>query len=114
MNVETTTLIGTLLICSTGLPGILRIFTGTYMTQIATPMDDLLSEIDRTLQTKLYFLALSVVLALPDICVSLESADGRSKGDRYVAWCDNNLGNEFSFVTGADCTPCAVGCFTMA
>ncbi|MGH1571392.1 hypothetical protein ACRAWG_12690 [Methylobacterium sp. P31] len=65
-------------------------------------MEPIINEIRKALNAGLYYLALSVVLTLPDICVSLISEDGRSTGVRYREWCDNNLGSEFSFVTGKD------------
>jgi hypothetical protein len=44
-----------------------------------------------------------MTVALPDICVSLVSEDGRSNGDRYRKWCAGNLNaGYFSFVTPDD------------
>lgn len=48
-------------------------------------------------------MAVAMTVALPDICVSLEQADGRTSGARYKAWCQSNLPKEeFSFVTPDD------------
>jgi hypothetical protein len=44
-----------------------------------------------------------MTVALPDICVSLVSEDGRSDGERYKQWCADNLGDDFfHFVTPDD------------
>jgi hypothetical protein len=67
-----------------------------------SPLYPLLNEINRAAKGGLPFLAVAMTVALPDICVSLVSNDGRSNGDRYKAWCKDNLGQEFSFVTGDD------------
>jgi hypothetical protein len=48
------------------------------------------------------FLAITMTVALPDICTSLISDDGRTSPTLYKEWCKNNLGPEFSFVTGED------------
>jgi hypothetical protein len=67
-----------------------------------TPLDYLLSEVERAIQGKFYFLALTMVLALPEVCVSLASTDGRSNGERYKDWCKANLTSGFDFVSGED------------
>jgi hypothetical protein len=47
--------------------------------------------------------AVSMAVALPDICVSLTSEDRRSDGPRYRDWCANNLKTDyFGFVTPED------------
>jgi len=44
-----------------------------------------------------------MAVALPDVCVSLISDDGRSDGERYKKWCEDNLkGDGFSYVTPDD------------
>lgn len=48
-------------------------------------------EIDRCLDAKCYWALLHVLLALPDVCASLEAdpaSASRKVGDRYVNWCD--------------------------
>tara|TARA_R110002110_G_scaffold380710_1_gene591560 strand:- start:1125 stop:1643 length:519 start_codon:yes stop_codon:yes gene_type:complete len=70
--------------------------------QPPTPLDSLLVEIDTACNNGLCQLALAMTFALPDICVSLSSQDGRSTGARYVEWCKDNLDDRFSFVTGED------------
>ena len=69
---------------------------------IQTPLDPLLREIEIACANGLCQIAVAMTLALPDICVSLSSADSRSNGSRYVDWCKSNLDGRFSFVTGED------------
>jgi len=72
------------------------------MTESGSPLYPLLNEINKAAVGGLPFLAVAMTTALPDICVSLISDDGRSDGVRYKEWCDKNLGDEFSVVTGED------------
>lgn len=68
-----------------------------------SPLYPLLNEINKAAASGLPFLAVAMTVALPDICASLESEDGRTKSERYKAWCDSNLPKEqFSFVTSDD------------
>jgi hypothetical protein len=63
----------------------------------------LLDEINRAVSGGFPFLAVAMTVALPDICVSLISGDGRTNGDLYKKWCDQNLPkSEFSYVTSDD------------
>jgi hypothetical protein len=53
-----------------------------------------LDEIERCLGTKCYWALLHVLLALPDICASLEADPASTSpkvGDRYVDWCNAYL-----------------------
>lgn len=70
----------------------------------ASPLYPLLNEINAASRSGAPFLAVAMTVALPDICVSLVSDDGRSDGERYKKWCKDNLeaGGYFSFVTPAD------------
>jgi hypothetical protein len=61
-----------------------------------------MDEIHRAMENKLYYVAISTVLTLPDICVSLISKDGRSDGVRYAKWCNENLKGHFTHITGQD------------
>jgi hypothetical protein len=72
------------------------------MEGAGSPLYPLLNEINAAVTHGAPFLAIAMTVALPDICVSLISTDGRTNGDRYKAWCAENLGDEFSFVTGED------------
>src|ERR1043165_600714 len=58
----------------------------------ATPIDNVLVEIERALSKRFYYLALVTALSLPDICAALESSDGRSVTKRYKAWYKLHLG----------------------
>lgn len=49
-------------------------------------MEDLLLQIKTATDNNLYYLALLTTLALPDICSSLESADGKTSGAQYKDW----------------------------
>ena len=67
------------------------------------PLYELLNQIVGAAQNGYHLLALSMAVALPDICVSLSSEDGRSTGERYKEWCKKNLpSSQFNFVTGED------------
>jgi hypothetical protein len=73
------------------------------MTQSESPLYPLLNEINTSASSGLPLIALGMTFALPDICVSLSSEDGRTDGVRYKKWCDDNLDPEkFSFVTSED------------
>lgn len=64
-----------------------------------------IGEIDRCEKAKCYWALLHVLLALPDVCASLEvdpASTGRSDvGKRYVDWCASHLPKS-STVSGAD------------
>lgn len=63
-----------------------------------------LEEIERCLAAKCYWALLHVLLALPDVCASLEADQASASpkvGDRYVDWCDTYL-PVGSAVSGAD------------
>lgn len=72
------------------------------MTETSSPLHPLLNEINKAAVGGFPFLAVVMTIALPDICVSLVSQDGRSNGERYKDWCKDNLGPGFEFVTGDD------------
>jgi hypothetical protein len=68
-----------------------------------SPLYPLLNEINKAAATGLPFLAVAMTVALPDICISLISADGRTSPDRYKQWCKDNLDQkDFGFVTPDD------------
>lgn len=72
------------------------------MSETPSPLYPLLNEINAAAKGGAPFLAVAMAVALPDICVSLISENGRTTGDKYKAWCSDNLGPEFSYVTGED------------
>ena len=51
-------------------------------------MKDLLEQVERGLQSNLYYLSLFAALTIPDICAALSSADGETTGPKYMAWFD--------------------------
>ncbi len=67
-----------------------------------TPLHPLLDEINAAATHGLPFMAVAMAVALPDICVSLSSIDGRSDASRYKDWCRNHLGSEFAYLTPED------------
>lgn len=71
--------------------------------KVPSPLDHLLLQIDAASQNGLHLVAISMAVALPDICVSLASEDGRSDRRRYKDWCAENLtGDAFSYISGDD------------
>jgi hypothetical protein len=68
-----------------------------------SPLHPLLNEINSAAANGLPFVAVAMTVAIPDICVSLSSEDGRTSPDKYKKWCRQNLsGGEFDFVTPDD------------
>lgn len=49
-------------------------------------LEDLLSQIDAAAATRLYFIALSAALTIPDIAGALSARNGLTTGRRYRAW----------------------------
>ncbi len=72
-----------------------------------TPLEPILQEIRRALEARLYYVALSVSLSLPDICSALEKSPGheryRKTEARYVDWCERYLAKQFANLTPEDC-----------
>lgn len=68
-----------------------------------SPLYPLLNEINKAASSGMPFLAVAMTVALPDICVSLTSADGRTNGKAYKEWCEANLPQDkFGYVTPDD------------
>lgn len=68
-----------------------------------SPLYPLLNEINVAAANGLPFLAVTMTVALPDICVSLTSANGRTNGEEYKKWCEANLSRDkFGAVTPED------------
>jgi len=67
-----------------------------------SPLYPLLNEINKAVAFGLPLLAIVMTVALPDICVSLASANGRTTKELYKEWCKNNLGPAFGYVTPDD------------
>jgi hypothetical protein len=66
-------------------------------------MEMILREVEQALSARLYYLAITMTFALPDICAALESADGATNPDRYRAWYDANLAVQYPVITAQDC-----------
>jgi hypothetical protein len=66
-------------------------------------METILGEIEHALKVRLYFLAITIALAVPDICAALQSRDGNATGVRYQEWFDANLSHKYPLLTAADC-----------
>jgi hypothetical protein len=73
-------------------------------------MQGLIDSIDQSLATGNWYAALAVALTIPDVCASLEAADGLATGPRYAAWFDKYLGAKYydafipeNQITGGDC-----------
>lgn len=49
-------------------------------------MRNLLTQIERSLDARLYYLSLISTLTIPDIAGTLDSSNGRASGDKYVDW----------------------------
>jgi hypothetical protein len=72
------------------------------MTVTRSPLHPLLDEINKAAAGGLPFLALTMTVCLPDICASLSAPNGGTTGDAYKRWCEQNLGDEFSYLTPED------------
>ena len=70
------------------------------MVQLPSPLYALLNQINQAATGGLHLLAISMAVALPDICASLISENGRTSPDRYKEWCRTNLG--FTYLTSED------------
>lgn len=62
----------------------------------------LLNQVNEAAAGGLHLIAIATAVALPDICVSLISEDGRTDGRRYKQWCADNLGPTFGYLTPDD------------
>ena len=49
-------------------------------------MKEMLAEIKRAIDCKLYYSALFLTVAIPDICSALQSQNNRTKGEKYRNW----------------------------
>ena len=67
------------------------------------PLDLMFFEIEQALNAGLFYLAVGMSLAVPDICAALESANGDTTGQQYKAWFNANLAARYPFLTAVDC-----------
>jgi hypothetical protein len=77
-------------------------------------MEPILAEIEKALDAGLYYLAVMLAVAIPDICGALESKDGRSGPVQYKAWYDAHLANRIYDLTADDCYSLGVASFIKA
>lgn len=72
-----------------------------------SPLDPILSDIDRLFRLGFYYAAIHISLSIPDICSSLETRvddELRRKVERrYKAWCEKYLQHKFQVFTSTDC-----------
>lgn len=78
-------------------------FIGGYKNEILANvfayglcMDELLSQLEKSIDDGHYYLALFVSLAIPDICGALGSKDGKAKGAHYKAWFDKYVAPQYA------------------
>jgi hypothetical protein len=67
------------------------------------PLETMRDEINRAIEAKLYYPALALAIALPDICGALASSDGVANSRRYASWYEANLPDYAAALSGADC-----------
>ncbi len=68
-----------------------------------TPLDILTEQIVQSAELGFDLLAIGMASALPDICSSLSSEDGRSDSRKYKIWCEKYLiESYFKFITPED------------
>ena len=65
-------------------------------------METILNEIRRALDCRLYFLSITMALALIDICAALESPDGETTKAKYIAWYEQWISPDYANLTGND------------
>ena len=58
------------------------------------------AEMESCMHVGAYWALLHIIVSIPDICVSLESARGNSRTKLYINWCDRFLRN--SWLSGAE------------
>jgi hypothetical protein len=67
-------------------------------------MINLLEDVHKALDARAFYLALTGALVLPDICGSMEYADGVANRNRYAAWFDEWIGPRYeAFLSGKQC-----------
>jgi hypothetical protein len=77
-------------------------------------MDRFTAAIRKSLESQNWYAALYMSMTLPDICARLESDDGKTNANRYMAWFEKYLADNYKreigpdrhlhvFLSGADC-----------
>jgi hypothetical protein len=75
------------------------------MDKVPIEIRSIVGEIEKAINSKLYYLAIAVALSIPDICACLEfdpDNPRRANQDTYAEWCDRNLQGRFNNLTGVD------------
>jgi hypothetical protein len=70
-----------------------------------SPLEPVLTDIEKCLAAGLWHAALALTLSLPDICSVLEMPPDKKRAgkDRYAAWFDKNMSRYSTSLTGMDC-----------
>ena len=88
---------------------------GWYALEMMYPRDEvecagsmivisLLEDIHKALDAEAYYIALMGALTLPDICGSMDHADGRASKARYIEWFNRWAGHKYTaFLDGEQC-----------
>lgn len=66
-------------------------------------MEELLRQVRKAVENDLYYLALHVTLAIPDICGALSSQNGETNKAKYVDWFAKNLSGKYKMLDGETC-----------
>lgn len=71
-------------------------------------MNRFISALNESLENCNWYSALYIALTLPDICARIESDDGKTSGNKYVAWYERYLAPKYQFemhifLGGNDC-----------
>jgi len=56
----------------------------------------LIDQLEKSLDSKFYFLALATALSVPDIAAAIDSDDGKATGSKYKSWYDKWVLPRFS------------------
>ena len=80
-------------------------FCWLVMPPEPSPLATILADIQKALDSKLYYLALAVALSIPDICASLECEPGKiwTNQQKYENWVERHLEPFFKKFTAKDC-----------
>jgi len=64
---------------------------------------DFLNQIQQALNQNLYYVALMMCLAIPDICGAIDSSDGIATKAKYIQWYNQNVSGMCQFFDGQAC-----------
>ena len=66
-------------------------------------MEVITKEIERAIEAGFVYVAVAMCLSLPDVCSALESENGESKTQNYMAWYERWMGEDYQlFLSGRD------------